>query len=199
MADPSTDRLVTRPVMRQQSTDCGGIHVVAARHLRLRLARLEPLKRLLPLVRRQLARTAELDATSLRSLLALAGGAGRRDVTMPILGAEPNHADRRHLARVDDRMQADIGLTRFDVRDALSEPIWRDPTSLLRARALERRRKPHALRAFLHQGSSAFRRRRLRPNCSRDSDTGQNDNQSAGSWLVPGASHALCASLDPAK
>jgi uncharacterized protein YjiS (DUF1127 family) len=58
-----------------------------------------------------------------------------------------NRADAAVLARVGDRMLADIGLTRGDVRDAFAEPIWRDPTNLLRARADERRRKPRARRA----------------------------------------------------
>lgn len=58
-----------------------------------------------------------------------------------------NRADAAVLVRVDDRMLADIGLTRCDVRDAFSQPMWRDPTSLLRARANERRRKPCARRA----------------------------------------------------
>ena len=44
------------------------------------------------------------------------------------------------LAGFDDRMLADIGLTRSDVRDAFAEPLWQDPTDLLRTRALERRR-----------------------------------------------------------
>ena len=52
---------------------------------------------------------------------------------------------RRHrreasvLAGVDQRMLADIGITRSDMRDAFSEPFWDDPTALLRERALERR------------------------------------------------------------
>jgi Domain of unknown function (DUF1127) len=58
-----------------------------------------------------------------------------------------SRADAAVLARGDDRMLADIGLTRCDVRDAFSEPMWRDPTSLLRARANERRSKPCARRA----------------------------------------------------
>jgi uncharacterized protein YjiS (DUF1127 family) len=41
----------------------------------------------------------------------------------------------RHDAAVllcfDDRMLADIGLTRRDVREAFNEPVWRDPTELL--------------------------------------------------------------------
>jgi uncharacterized protein YjiS (DUF1127 family) len=40
-----------------------------------------------------------------------------------------------HLADFDERMLADIGLTRTDLRDAYSEPLWRDPTSMLVRRA----------------------------------------------------------------
>ena len=43
------------------------------------------------------------------------------------------------LAGLDDRMLADIGLTRGDLRDAYSEPLWRDPTVILVSRAHERR------------------------------------------------------------
>ena len=43
------------------------------------------------------------------------------------------------LAGLDDRMLADIGLTRGDVRDAVSGPVWRDPTAILVSRAQERR------------------------------------------------------------
>ena len=43
------------------------------------------------------------------------------------------------LAGLDDRMLADIGLTRGDVRDAVSVPVWRDPTAILVSRAQERR------------------------------------------------------------
>jgi uncharacterized protein YjiS (DUF1127 family) len=57
---------------------------------------------------------------------------------------------RRHelgmLASVDDRMLADIGLTRGDLRDAVAEPPWRDPTAVLVARVQERR---HARRMLL--------------------------------------------------
>jgi uncharacterized protein YjiS (DUF1127 family) len=47
--------------------------------------------------------------------------------------------DAAILARLDDRMLADIGLTRSDLRDALSQPPWRDPTAVLVTRAGERR------------------------------------------------------------
>jgi uncharacterized protein YjiS (DUF1127 family) len=79
---------------------------------------------------------------SIPVLLAQAAYGARR-----LVHALRNRADAAVLARVDDRMLADIGLTRSDVRDAFSEPIWRDPTNLLRARAHERRRKPCARRA----------------------------------------------------
>ena len=50
-----------------------------------------------------------------------------------------NRHDALTLAGLDDRMLADIGLTRGDVRDAFSEPVWRDPTAILVSRAHERR------------------------------------------------------------
>jgi uncharacterized protein YjiS (DUF1127 family) len=43
------------------------------------------------------------------------------------------------LAGFDDRMLADIGITRSDLRDAYSEPLWHDPTDVLAQRAAERR------------------------------------------------------------
>jgi uncharacterized protein YjiS (DUF1127 family) len=54
-----------------------------------------------------------------------------------------NRSSAAVLAGLDDRMLADIGLTRSDVRDAFAEPLWNDPTYLLRARALERRLNRH--------------------------------------------------------
>jgi uncharacterized protein YjiS (DUF1127 family) len=50
-----------------------------------------------------------------------------------------NRRDAAMLTGLDDRMLADIGLTRGDVRDAYSEPVWRDPTTILVSRAHERR------------------------------------------------------------
>jgi uncharacterized protein YjiS (DUF1127 family) len=55
------------------------------------------------------------------------------------------------LAGLDDRMLADIGLTRSDVRDAFAEPLWNDPTYLLRARALERRLNRHRVAFGLNE------------------------------------------------
>jgi uncharacterized protein YjiS (DUF1127 family) len=50
-----------------------------------------------------------------------------------------NRSDATMLAGLDDRMLADIGLTRGDLRDAYSEPVWSDPTAVLVSRAHERR------------------------------------------------------------
>ena len=48
--------------------------------------------------------------------------------------------DALMLASLDDRMLADIGLTRSDLRDAYAEPLWRDPTDMLAGRACEKRK-----------------------------------------------------------
>jgi uncharacterized protein YjiS (DUF1127 family) len=56
-----------------------------------------------------------------------------------VLRAAKNRHSASVLARLDDRMLADIGLTRSDLRDAYAEPLWEDPTSILARRAAERR------------------------------------------------------------
>ncbi|WP_051679296.1 DUF1127 domain-containing protein [Xanthobacter sp. 91] len=43
------------------------------------------------------------------------------------------------IAHLDDHMLRDIGVTRADVRDAVSAPLFEDPTQLLVVRAKERR------------------------------------------------------------
>lgn len=50
-----------------------------------------------------------------------------------------NRRDAKMLAGLDGHMLADIGLTRSDVHDAFSAPLWEDPTTLLSERAIERR------------------------------------------------------------
>jgi uncharacterized protein YjiS (DUF1127 family) len=55
--------------------------------------------------------------------------------------------DTAVLAALDDHMLADLGLSRSDLNDALSEPLWRDPTALLARRHGERRRSRRAARA----------------------------------------------------
>jgi uncharacterized protein YjiS (DUF1127 family) len=47
--------------------------------------------------------------------------------------------DAAVLMGLDDRMLADIGLSRRDVREAFSVPVWRDPTELLVDRVYRRR------------------------------------------------------------
>lgn len=56
-----------------------------------------------------------------------------------LAGIFRNRRDARILAGLDARMLADIGLDRADLRDAFSEPLWRDPTRILEMRAGERR------------------------------------------------------------
>jgi uncharacterized protein YjiS (DUF1127 family) len=61
------------------------------------------------------------------------------------------------LASFDDRMLADIGLTRADLNDALAEPLWRDPTSVLARRQGERRRaRRAAVAAVVKQASPSL-------------------------------------------
>jgi len=60
-------------------------------------------------------------------------------LAMRVLRAAKNRHSASMLARLDDRMLADIGLTRSDLRDAYAEPLWEDPTSILARRAAERR------------------------------------------------------------
>jgi uncharacterized protein YjiS (DUF1127 family) len=62
------------------------------------------------------------------------------DVAIALVRAYRNRLNATALASADDRALADIGLTRSDLRDAFAEPLWRDPTSLLRSRVGERRR-----------------------------------------------------------
>jgi uncharacterized protein YjiS (DUF1127 family) len=72
-----------------------------------------------------------------RTILAVAGAAWAGVKTLA--KSFEHRRDAAFLAQLDDRMLADIGLTRGDLRDALSEPPWRDPTALLVVRAGERR------------------------------------------------------------
>lgn len=65
-----------------------------------------------------------------------------RTVTLRVAQAFLAFRHRRDtvlLASFDDRMLADIGLTRTELRQALREPLWRDPTALLASRVEARR------------------------------------------------------------
>ena len=70
-------------------------------------------------------------------LVAAGGGVARRIVR--IGRAIKNRRAATALAGLDDHMLADIGITRSDLRDAYSEPLWHDPTDVLVGRAAERR------------------------------------------------------------
>ena len=72
-----------------------------------------------------------------RVLAALAGRLANRVKRMA--DALKNRRDASRLAVLDERMLADIGLTRGDLSDAFAEPLWRDPTNVLARRAGERR------------------------------------------------------------
>ncbi len=78
--------------------------------------------------------------------LAIAGGkpavralAGLIRKLRQLLRAVKHRHEAAVLGRLDDRMLADIGITRSDVRDAYSGSIWNDPTDSLARRAAERR------------------------------------------------------------
>ena len=70
--------------------------------------------------------------------LPLAAVAAARWIKRAISGWK-RHREMAVLAGADDRMLADIGVTRADLNDAFASRLWDDPTMLLRARALERR------------------------------------------------------------
>src|SRR5258706_16106871 len=67
------------------------------------------------------------------------GGRVLANATAQLVRAIKHRRDAQILARLDPKMLADIGLTQSDVRDAFSEPLWRDPTGVLATRISERR------------------------------------------------------------
>jgi uncharacterized protein YjiS (DUF1127 family) len=69
-----------------------------------------------------------------RSVMALALNGMRK-----VARALKNRRQAGMLAGMDDRMLADIGLNRSDLRDAYAQPLWRDPTDTLATRAQEKR------------------------------------------------------------
>ena len=67
------------------------------------------------------------------------GGRLLANATAQFVLAIKHRREAQILARLDSKMLADIGLTPADVRDAFSEPLWRDPTGVLATRVTERR------------------------------------------------------------
>jgi uncharacterized protein YjiS (DUF1127 family) len=90
--------------------------------------------------------TQDLTPTTVTSRAALA--ARTRDVLLFVKSAVRAWINRRQamamLAQMDGRMLSDIGLSRGDVRSALAEPLWSDPTVRLRLLAVERRASARA-------------------------------------------------------
>jgi uncharacterized protein YjiS (DUF1127 family) len=77
-----------------------------------------------------------LSVAGLRAIRALAAVL-RRQIGHFVQAWRHRH-DMEVLASFDDHMLADIGLTRSDLRDAIAQPPWRDPTELLAERLQER-------------------------------------------------------------
>ncbi|MCC7347244.1 MAG: DUF1127 domain-containing protein [Variibacter sp.] len=85
-------------------------------------------------------------ASAFGRIVAFAGTVAARAVAFA--QAYRSRRDLQLLAGFDDRMLRDIGLTRGDLRDAVAEPLWRDPTNVLVRRARDRRRNAHAVRVI---------------------------------------------------
>ena len=77
-----------------------------------------------------------------------------------------NRRDANRLAGMDDRMLADIGLTRSDLRDAYAQPMWRDPTDILAGRARDKRRYRRTGSTFHVSPSLAPETTAARASCS---------------------------------
>ena len=76
-----------------------------------------------------------------RALLAFAGTVVAR--IRRFTATLQHRRDLAALANLDERMLADIGLTRSDLREAFSEPLWRDPTAILVNRVRGRRSREY--------------------------------------------------------
>src|SRR5690348_8569510 len=87
-------------------------------------------------------------ATPVVRALAVLAGRAKRGIRQLVERVKNRH-DAMRLAELDDRMLADIGLNRSDLRDAYALPLWRDPSDVLARRAADRR----------------GRRSRPKPNC----------------------------------
>ncbi len=91
--------------------------------------------------------------SAVRALIAL-GAVAKRRLTRLAQALKNRHSANR-LNRLDDRMLADIGLTRSDLRDAYAQSLWRDPTDVLARRAAERRISRLSRRRAVFERSAA--------------------------------------------
>ena len=88
------------------------------------------------------AQTWKVGAEPFGRALSAIGGAVVARLRQATIGFK-NRRDLSALAGLDDRMLADIGLTRSDLREAFSEPLWRDPTAILVNRVERHRRREY--------------------------------------------------------
>ena len=77
-------------------------------------------------------------ATPVARALAILAGRARRGLKQ-LAEKVKNRHDAMRLAELDDRMLADIWLSRSDLRDAYALPLWRDQSDVLARRAANRR------------------------------------------------------------
>ena len=98
-------------------------------------------------------------ATPVARALAILASRARRGLKQ-LAEKVKNRHDAMRLAELDDRMLADIGLSRSDLRDAYALPLWRDPSDVLARRAADRRGRRSRTQSI------ACRWQRLRRNCS---------------------------------
>ena len=86
-----------------------------------------------------MAERIEVTATESWSMAArrVLSDAGVR--VLALVRALRHRGEVRQLAELDDRALKDIGLTRLDVLGALGEPMFKDPSTVLMIRSVERR------------------------------------------------------------
>jgi uncharacterized protein YjiS (DUF1127 family) len=71
------------------------------------------------------------------ALVVAASAALVRSFAKRLAAAWRHRNDMAVLASLDERALADMGLTRADIRDAIAQPLWRDPTAVLAQRRRE--------------------------------------------------------------
>jgi uncharacterized protein YjiS (DUF1127 family) len=106
------------------------------------------------------------------------GSAGQRALHR-LVRAIRNRYDAAKLTGLDDRMLADIGITRSDLRDAFAEPLWHDPTDLLARRHAESRCSRRRA-AFEHSTTS----KRAVPGCGSTPAPGHPSADRAARYLI---------------
>ncbi len=75
---------------------------------------------------------------------------------MQLYTAIKHRRDIASLAGQDDHLLADIGLTRDDVRHAIAQPTWRDPSATLRHHAGSTERNRPALAALTDEEAGSL-------------------------------------------